>query len=299
MFGTMVRYNKETRKNMIMSALTFLARRFIAGQNLSQALNVAEKLNKQGLMTTLDYLGEDVASKDDALAATEEYINILRSLKDRNLDKYISIKLTQIGLAIDKDLCKENLIKIVEEAQKLDGFVRVDIEGSKYTSDTFEVIKTVKTTTAPLGAAVQAMLKRTPSDLSTLIDSEIPVRLCKGAYKEPANIAYQKRNEVDVQFLALMKELLLSQTYNAIATHDDDLIEATKAYAKNNSIAKDSFEFQMLMGIRRNFQKKLAANGWRLRVYVPYGSHWLPYIIRRLREKKENLWFVIKHFFRK
>ena len=161
------------------------------------------------------------------------------------------------------------------------------------------VIKEVKTNAAPLGAAVQVMLKRTPEDIVKLIERDIPVRLCKGAYSEPADIAYQKREEIDRQFLAMMKRLLTAETYNAIATHDGDLIEATKAYVKNNKVMRDSFEFQMLMGFRRPTQRKLIRDGWRLRIYVPFGRRWLPYMIRRLRERKKNTLFLLRNIFRR
>lgn len=282
----------------MMSLLTFLAKRFIAGQTLHEALDVVEYFNRRGFMTTLDYLGEDVTKREEAEAATEQYIVILKALKKRGLDRNISIKLTQIGLAIDPELCKRNLTRLVSEAATIEGFVRVDIEGSAHTAATFDVIKAVKTSAAPLGAAVQAMLKRTPDDLTGLLERDIPIRLCKGAYKEPASISYQKRAMVDRQYLALMKRLLTAETYNAIATHDADLIDATKAFAKNNRISRDSFEFQMLMGIRPSLQRRLIADGWRLRIYIPFGRHWLPYIIRRLRERKENVWFVLKNLLR-
>lgn len=282
----------------MMSLLTFLAKRFIAGQTLAQALDVVEKFNRRGFMTTLDHLGEDIASVEEANSATEQYITILRALKKRGLDRNISIKLTQIGLAIDKDLCEKNLIRIVKEAYDINGFVRVDMERSTYVPETIEIIKKVKTNAAPLGATLQSMLRRSPEDMTGLLERDIPIRLCKGAYKEPRDIAFKKREEVDRAFLALMKRLLTASTYNAIATHDQDLIDATKVFSKNNRIARDTFEFQMLMGIRPTLQKRLKDDGWRLRIYIPFGRHWLPYIWRRIRERKENVWFVMKNVFR-
>jgi len=282
----------------MMNILTFLAKRFIAGQTLHQALDVVERFNKRGFMTTLDHLGEDVNKEEEADAAAEQYITILRALKQRGLDRNISIKLTQIGLAVNKDLCERNLVRIVGEAHAIQGFVRVDMEGSAHTEDTISIIKRVKTAAAPLGATIQTMLKRSPDDIAGLIDRDIPIRLCKGAYKEPSEIAYQKRKEVDKQFLALMKRLLTSGLYNGIATHDDYLIDATKAFSKNNRIPRDSFEFQMLMGIRQSLQRGLINQGWRVRIYIPFGRNWLPYMIRRLRERKENVWFVAKNLFR-
>ena len=282
----------------MMSLLTFLAKRFIAGQTLHQALDVVEQFNKRGFMTTLDHLGEDVIKKAEATATTEQYIAILRALEKRGLDRNISIKLTQIGLAIDPELCKQNLTRIVTEAHKMNGFIRVDMERSTYIAGTIDAIKSVKTAAAPLGATVQSMLKHMPDDLTGLLERGIPIRLCKGAYKEPLEISFKKREDVDKQFLALMKRLLTSELYNAIATHDEDLIDATKAFAKNNRIARDSFEFQMLMGIRPTLQRRLLDEGWRMRIYIPFGRHWLPYIWRRLRERKENVWFVLKNLLR-
>lgn len=281
------------------SILTFLARRFVAGETLAQALDVAERYNDQGFLTTLDHLGEEVTKESEAVAATEQYVAILKALKKRGINTSISIKLTQLGLAIDRDLCEKNLYRIVKAAYEVKGFVRVDIEGSKYTTATFDTVMKVKTNAAPLGAAVQTMLKRTPEDVTRLLERDIPIRLCKGAYKEPSEIAYQKHEEICHAFLDLAKRLLLSDIYHGIATHDQDLIDATKAFVRNNGVARDSFEFQMLMGIRSALQRKLLKDGWRIRIYIPFGRHWLPYMLRRLRERKENVWFIAKNFFRR
>lgn len=282
-----------------MSFLFFFAKRFIAGQTLPEAIEVLRKLKSQGFLTTIDHLGENVLSAKEATASADYYIAILRSLKKNALDTNISVKLTHIGLDVDKNLCVQNLKRIVETARDVGGFIRVDIEGSKYTAMTFDVIQEIKSQGFPVGGAVQSMLRRTPSDVVSLLEHQITLRLCKGAYKEPIDIAFQKKNEVDRQYIALMKRLLTSGLYHGIATHDEEIIKATKTFAKERSIKTAQFEFQMLLGVRRDLQQRLVKEGWRLRVYVPFGRAWLPYVWRRIRERKENLWFVIKHLFRR
>lgn len=281
-----------------MSLITFFARRWIAGLTLAHALDVVEQLNRSGFLTSLDHLGEDVTNEQEANAASDQYIAILRALKERGLDKNVSVKLTQLGLAIDPELCAQNLVRIVSAAVQVGGFVRVDIEGSRWTSATFDVVRKVKTNAAPVGAAVQAMLKRSPNDISALLDRGIPIRLCKGAYKETPDIAYQSHKDIVEHYIALMKRLMTSGIYHGIATHDEEIIETAKQFSRENKVPRDAFEFQMLMGMRRTLQKQLIDDGWRLRIYVPFGKHWLPYILRRLREKKENMWFFISHLFK-
>ncbi len=281
------------------SLLFVFARRFIAGQTLYEAITVLRRLKSRGFLTTIDHLGENVTNEEEAVRAADEYIEIVRALKKNHLDVNISVKLTQIGLDISTALCSRNLKRIAEAAKEAGGFIRVDIEGSKYTSKTFDVVKEIKAMGLPVGAAVQTMLRRTPSDVVALLEGGTTMRLCKGAYKEPIDIAFAKKEEVDRQYVALMKRLLTSGLYHAIATHDEKIIAETKSFAKERGIKRDQFEFQMLFGIRPSLQERMIANGWRLRVYVPFGKAWLPYVIRRLREKKENFWFVMKNLFRK
>ena len=282
-----------------MSFLFWFAKRFIAGCTLAQAINVLHSLKVKGFLTTVDHLGENVSNTEEAKQAADVYIEIINTLKKNRLENNVSVKLTQIGLDISRELCLENLKRVAEVARNANGFVRVDIEGSKYTSSTLDLVKEVKEMGLPVGAAVQAMLRRTPSDVVGLLENEITMRLCKGAYKEPVDIAYQKKDEVDRQYIALMKRLLTSGIYHGIATHNEKIISETKTFIKENRLKRDSFEFQMLLGIRPFLQEQLIANGWRLRIYVPYGNAWLPYVIRRLRERKENVWFVLKNLFRK
>jgi len=281
-----------------MSLLFFFAKRFIAGETIEEMLRVAKLLKGQGFATTVDNLGEHVGNIDESKQAVDLYLNILRALKKHNLDINVSVKPTQIGLEISPDLCFENLKIIAQEAHGLGGFVRVDAEGSDTTSSTVDVIKEVRDLGLPVGAVIQSMLRRSATDLVSFLESGIKIRLCKGAYKEPVDIAYQDKKEVDRQYVALMKRLLTSGIHHGIATHDDKIIEETKKFAKQCGIAKDRFEFQMLLGIRPKFQQKLVNDGWKVRVYVPFGKSWLPYTYRRLRERKENIWFVAKNFFR-
>lgn len=274
------------------------ARRFIAGTSLAQALDAAGRLKAQGFLTTIDHLGEMVRSRREATIAADQYAIILRALAERGLDRNVSIKPTQMGLAIDPELCRENLGRIVAAAEKARGFVRIDMEGSDETEGTLDLVSRLKRTRAsPVGVALQAMLKRTPSDLVELLRREVSVRLCKGAYKEPPEIAHQEMEEIRRQFAAMAKRLLTSGIHHAIATHDEGLIRGITAFARKQGIAPDQFEFQMLLGIRPRLQKRIVQEGWHLRIYIPFGRAWLPYVWRRLRERKENAWFVVKHLF--
>ncbi len=278
-----------------MSLLTYCARRFVAGDRLDQALKVVARMQNEGFHTTLDQLGEEVKNPDEARAATEEYIGILRALKEHSLERHISVKLTQLGLAIDRELCAEHLERIARTAHEVAGGVTVDIEGSAYTSATHELVARVHARYPELGGAVQAMLTRTGEDVAELVRHGVSIRLCKGAYKEPPAIAYQRREEICAHYRALMERMLTSRLYHGIATHDETLIEAAKRFVDEHHIDRDAFEFQMLMGIRPALQRRLVNEGWNVRIYVPYGSHWLPYMLRRLRERKENVWFVMRN----
>ncbi len=283
---------------LLSSLLAPFARRFIAGTTLAEALAVASRLKTQGFATTVDHLGENVTSASEAQRATDQYIIILKALKERNLDRNVSVKLSQIGLMIDPDLCAANLDRIVSAAAEMNGFVRVDMEGSNVTQAIVDqVIRAKKARITPVGVALQAMLKRTPEDALTLIEHGAGIRLCKGAYKEPRDIAYREMTEVRREFASLAKRLLTSGVYHGIATHDKALIEELEAFAKAQKINPDRFEFQMLLGIRRKLASSIAASGWRMRIYIPFGRAWLPYMLRRIRERKENAWFVVKHLF--
>jgi proline dehydrogenase len=274
------------------------ARRFIAGTTLTQALSTCERLKAQGLATTLDHLGESVMSAGETEIATEQYVVMLKALAERKLDRNVSLKLTQLGLDIDRELCSRNLERVVEAAEGVGGFVRVDMEGSNETDGTLDVVRRAKRNRAvPVGAVLQAMLHRTPEDTVELLRQEVPIRLCKGAYKEPADIALQRMEDVQRAFLALAKRLLTAGGRHAIATHDPELISEVKRFALEQGIGKDRFEFQMLLGIRPRMQRELAGEGYTVRVYVPFGRSWVPYTWRRIRERKENALFVLKHMF--
>ncbi|MFH1829817.1 MAG: proline dehydrogenase family protein [Pseudomonadota bacterium] len=274
------------------------ARRFIAGTTLTDALEVLKRLKTQGFATTLDHLGESVTSISEAKMATEQYLVMLRALKEKDLDRNISVKLTQLGLNIDKELCIENLERIVHAAEEIHGFVRVDMESSKETQATLDVIRRIKRNRAvPLGATVQSMLFRTPEDIVDLVQREIPLRLCKGAYKESPEIAHRDMRIIRKELLSQAKRLLTSRLYHGIATHDTWLIEEIQRFAKYQNIDPERFEFQLLLGIRTRLAKRILADGWRVRIYVPFGHMWLPYTWRRLRERKENMWFFIKNLF--
>lgn len=274
------------------------ARRFIAGTTLADALDAVARLKSQGFSTTVDHLGENVTTKDEAKFATEQCILILKALKERSLDRNLSVKLSQIGLLIDKELCAQNLNRIIALANEINGFVRVDMEGSDVTQatlDTVEQSKRMRIT--PVGVALQAMLLRTPEDAIKLIEHNTSIRLCKGAYKEPSAIAIRNMDEIRRQFLVIAKRLITSGVYHGIATHDPVLINEIAAFARSQNISSDKFEFQMLLGIRQKLAKKMVADGWRVRIYVPFGRAWVPYTLRRLRERKENVWFIVKHLF--
>ncbi|MFH0799536.1 MAG: proline dehydrogenase family protein [Pseudomonadota bacterium] len=274
------------------------ARRFIAGTTLSEVLDAAARLKAKGFSTTIDHLGESVANPAEAKAAAQQYVLILRALKERKLDRNVSLKLTQMGLAFDPELCSRNLANIVGAAEEMGGFIRVDMEGSDVTQATLGVVSCAKKTKAtPVGTVLQAMLKRTPEDIVDMLSRGISVRLCKGAYKEPPEIAWRNMREIRREFAGLAKRLLTSGSYHGIATHDEKLIRNIMAFARAQKIAPDKFEFQMLYGIRRPLQRRIVAEGWRLRIYVPFGNAWLPYTWRRLRERRENIWFVVKGLF--
>lgn len=282
-----------------MNILFIFAKRFIAGLTLDEALKVVKSLNAKGFSTTLDHLGEDVNNPEEAREAARTYELMLSELNNNKLSPNVSVKPTQIGLRISKDEFARNLKSICSKAKELHGFVRVDMEGSDTTSMTINIINEIKAQGYPVGGVIQSMLRRSSADTISLLEKGATIRLCKGAYKEPVDVAYQDKKEIIRQYMALMKRLLTSEIYNGIATHDEELIAKTMNFAKEQRINSDKFEFQMLYGIRPSLQQKIIDGGWRLRIYVPFGKSWLPYTYRRLRERKENVWFVLKNLFRK
>lgn len=279
-----------------------LARRFVAGETLAEALPAVDALRRDGLRTILDLLGEDVYDRAAAEAYTQTYIELLRTLAAHpgGADRNISIKLSMLGQRIDEAFCEANLRRLLDVAKEHDAFVRLDMEGSDLTQSTLDLFEAVYPGYRDhVGVVLQAYLHRTDADVDRMIELGARVRLCKGAYKEPPTIAYQDMPTIRRQFVAQMQRLVAHGRYPAIATHDDALIAATKTFAREHGIGPERFEFQMLYGIRPETQRAIAREGYTMRVYVPYGTEWVPYFTRRLRERKENVWFVVKNLFRR
>lgn len=279
-----------------MRALTFLARRFVAGDTIEEAIEAVRALNAEGLKATLDNLGEESLSRRQAIAACEEYVRALHLIAEAEADCNVSLKLTQFGLNLDVALARENLIRVAQEAKKLGNFVRVDMEGSAYTQKTLDLFYALSGTFPNLGVVIQAALRRSGNDVEELARRGARVRLCKGAYKERPEIAFQGRAEVGANFDKLARTLL-GAPMPAFATHDDERIKNAVAAAATMGLAKDQYEIQMLYGLRSRRWRELRDQGHIVRVYVPYGTHWFPYFFRRLRERKENVLFVLRSLF--
>ena len=278
----------------------FLAKRFVPGESIDAAIGSVRDLNAQHMSATLDFLGEDVLERDAALKTRDAYITMLDAIRTSGADTNVSIKLTAMGLLIDEDFALDNLTRILEHAQRnADPFVRIDMEGTAVTDATLRVFERAFAKNKNVGIVLQAYLKRTPADVRRAIEIGARVRLCKGAYNEPAEIAIKEMPQIREQYLALARELLTSGTYPGIATHDKDLIEAVKAVAREEGVASDCFEFQMLYGCRPGLQRDLVAQGYRMRVYVPFGTHWAGYFYRRVLERRENMFFAISSMFSK
>jgi proline dehydrogenase len=271
------------------------ARRFIAGETVEEAVAAVQPLRQQGLLLTLDYLGESVSSAAAAAAAAADYVTIIDAIVASGIERNISLKLTQLGLDVDRATAVDNMRRILEPADANGFFVRIDMENSPYTEATIGILETLwQQGHRSIGTVIQSYLKRSEADIRRLNAIGARVRLVKGAYKEPKEVAFQKKSEVDAAFVELMQLLLDQGTYPAIATHDPDMIEATRTYARNKGYTNDRFEFQMLYGIRRDLQTALVKDGYRVRVYVPFGKQWYPYFMRRLGERPANVTFVLK-----
>lgn len=277
--------------------LIHLAKRYIAGDELKDAIDAALALNREGIAATIDHLGENVKDKKQAEEAAREYLTLLDEIKRMKAETGVSLKLTQMGLDVSEKLASANAESVIKKAASLGKFVRFDMEGSAYTQRTIDVFLSLHKKYPNTGIAIQSALKRSEADIKTLIAEKTSVRLVKGAYHEPPEIAFEKKEDVDASYERLMKELLLKGVKPALATHDEKIIEEAISFAEKKRIEKDAFEFQMLLGIKRPLQKRLAKEGFRVRVYVPYGRQWLPYTMRRLRERKENLYFVLRNIF--
>jgi proline dehydrogenase len=271
------------------------ARRFIAGESVDEAVAAVQDLSQHGLLLTMDYLGESVSSATAAAAAAAEYVTIIDAIVRSGIERNISLKLTQLGLDVDRATAVDNMRRILEPADASGFFVRIDMENSPYTDATLEILETLwQQGHRQIGTVIQSYLKRSESDIRRLNAMGSRVRLVKGAYKEPKEVAYQRKSEVDAAFIELMRLLLDHGTYPAVATHDPVMIDAAKAYARHKNYGPERFEFQMLYGIRRDLQAALVKEGYRVRVYVPFGRQWYPYFMRRLGERPANVGFVLK-----
>ncbi|MGQ9672635.1 MAG: proline dehydrogenase family protein [Candidatus Aminicenantales bacterium] len=282
-----------------MKLLTRLARSFVAGETAEEAVQVVKALNEKGVMATLDVLGEGVKDREMADRAVQDYLDLLDHIHRSGIESHVSLKLTQMGLDIDLDYCYENMVKIVTKAAEFSNFVRIDMEGSPHTQRTLDVFYRLREKFDNVGIVIQAYLRRSERDLQDLNRIRARVRICKGAYKEPKEVALKKMKDIRANFIKLAELLFQDGVYPAIATHDDKLIAWAKQYTTAHGIANDQFEFQYLFGIRNKTFHQLAANGYRVRCYVPFGTHWIPYFYRRLRERKENVFFVVKNLFKK
>ena len=272
-----------------------VARRFVAGETLDDAVAAGATVNHDMQLASLDLLGENVSDEAGARSAAVGYRAIFDRIAAENLDANVSLKLTQLGLDLSEELCQELLEGIVQHAAALGNFVRIDMEGSAYTQRTVEMTKRLRAKSNAVGTVMQAYLYRTEQDVRDLLAVGCRMRLCKGAYKEPAEVAFPEKADVDANYVKLMKLLLPSGIYHGIATHDPAMIQATKDFACDNGIKSDKFEFQMLYGIRTDLQHQLVREGYRLRVYIPFGTDWFPYFMRRLAERPANVAFFLRN----
>lgn len=275
-----------------------LSQRFVAGTRLENALEACRRMRGEGITATLDYLGENVGSLEEAAACRDTCLGALRAMQTVGIEPNVSIKLTQFGLDLAEPECEANVAALVKAAGEIGGFIRIDMEGSQYTERTLALVRRLHRQYPACGTVIQAYLRRSAKDSACLEAERIRVRLVKGAYLEPAEIAFEHKSEVDRNYLELAKSLLVSGEYPAIATHDDHIIEAVEKFAAEKAIGRDRFEFQMLYGIRRELQRRLVREGYRLRLYVPFGEAWYPYFMRRLAERPANLLFFARQLFR-
>jgi proline dehydrogenase len=280
-----------------------MSSRFVAGLSVEEALKAAEAIQGQGIASTLDSLGENVTTPQEAERSAAIYHRLLDAIQARQLKANVSVKLTQMGMDLDPDhaLARKIVSDLVDHAVAAGTFVRVDMEGTEYTQATIDLVRALHArpeNRGHVGIVIQAYLYRSAEDIAALTDEGIRIRLCKGAYKEPANLAFPEKKDVDANFIKLTQSLLDTAIYHGIATHDDAMVEAAKQYVKAKNIDRHHFEFQMLYGVRRDLQKSLVAEGYNVRVYVPFGAEWYPYFMRRLAERPANVLFLAKNFFR-
>jgi proline dehydrogenase len=281
-----------------------LSSRFVAGTQVDDALRVTQTVNQKGLSVSVDNLGENVTNAEEARASAQLYHEMLDEISSRQLNANVSLKLTHMGLDLDEKLARDLVTGLVTKAAAMNppNFVRVDMEGSPYTRRTLDFVHELHRMpghAGAVGAVIQSYMRRAEKDIEELLTERIRIRLCKGAYKEPEEIAFQKKSEVDANYVHLMKILMKSGVYHGLATHDDQIINQAKIFATRENIPRDAFEFQMLYGIRRDLQRRLVREGWRMRVYIPFGTEWYPYFMRRLAERPANVFFIARNLLRK
>ena len=288
-FANWVTSNGTTRR---------MARRFVAGETLDEAIAAARECNNAGMLASLDYLGENVTTTADAQHSRDAYLEVFERIAKEGLHANVSCKLTQLGLDLNADFCQGLVMSIVEFAARHDNFLRVDMEGSLHTQRTIDLVKRVRTRNPAVGTVIQSYLYRSETDVADLLAYGCRIRLCKGAYKESEEVAFPNKADVDGNYIRLMQLLLSSGFYHAIATHDPRMIAATIRFAAAKQISKDDFEFQMLYGVRTDLQRRLVRDGYRVRIYIPFGKDWFPYFMRRLAERPANVGFLVRNFFR-
>ncbi|MFZ1051249.1 MAG: proline dehydrogenase family protein [Candidatus Sulfotelmatobacter sp.] len=277
--------------------------RFVAGTEIADAVRATQAINRAGMSVSIDNLGENVTNPEEARHSAQLYQQILDAIVANQLNANISLKLTHVGLDVDERLARDIVSGLVAKSASMNppGFVRVDMEGSPYTQRTLDFVHELHRmpgNTNSVGTVIQAYLKRSESDVAKLLAEGIRIRLCKGAYKEPAEIAFSAKSEVDANYVKLMKTLMKSGIYHGLATHDESIVRQAKAFATAEKLPRDSFEFQMLYGIRRDLQQSLVRDGWRVRIYIPFGTEWYPYFMRRLGERPANVLFIARHLLR-
>ncbi len=279
-----------------------ISTRFVAGTQVDDVLRATDAVNQWGATVSIDNLGENVTNAEEARASAAVYHHLVDDIAARKLQANISLKLTHMGLDVDENLAHDLVGGLVAKAAALNSFVRVDMEGSPYTQRTLDFVRQLHRkpgNQGRVGTVIQSYLHRSERDVQDLLAEGIRIRLCKGAYKEPADIAFQKKSDVDANYSKLMKMLMKSGIYHGLATHDEHIINEAKAFALREKIARESFEFQMLYGIRRDLQQQLVQHGWGMRVYIPFGTEWYPYFMRRLAERPANVFFIVKNLFRR
>jgi len=279
-----------------------MSRRFVAGTTVSELLDATVAMNKLGIRVTVDNLGENVTNREEALHSRDLYHELFSEIDKRKLDANVSLKLTHMGLDVDEKLSRDIVSELLDHAIQLNSFIRVDMEGSPYTQRTLDFVRELHRrpgASGRIGTVLQAYLYRTEQDAKELCAEGIRIRLCKGAYREPATIAFKEKSDVDANYVKVAKQIIKSGVFHGIATHDERIIEEIKTWCRNENIPASAFEFQMLHGIRRDLQENLVREGWGVRVYIPFGTEWYPYFMRRLAERPANAIFIAKNLFRR